>query len=164
MSIKEVAQKYKRLFRSERFQEKWKQFTLPGFEGVAIYDVIYKFKEEVKNDDISIRASSISFYFILALIPSIIFFFSLIPYIPIDRFDEKVLKSISVILPQDVFFIFKNTIKDTVSRQHGGILSINFFLAMFVASNGVNSMMKAFDKMNNIIANLLSNLTCSMRF
>ena len=122
MSIKEVAQKYKRLFRSERFQEKWKQFTLPGFEGVAIYDVIYKFKEEVKNDDISIRASSISFYFILALIPSIIFFFSLIPYIPIDRFDEKVLKSISVILPQDVFFIFKNTIKDTVSRQHGGIL------------------------------------------
>ncbi|MDB5227309.1 MAG: ribonuclease [Bacteroidota bacterium] len=123
--------------------------TLPGFEGIPIYDVILRFREEVKKDDLSIRASSISFYFILALFPSIIFFFSLIPYIPIKHFDQTVMKALKDILPLGAFLILKATIQDIVSVQRGGLVSINFFLALFVASNGVNSMMKTFDKMND---------------
>lgn len=149
MSIQNKTKKYKRLVRSERFQDRLKRITMPGLEGVPIYDVMQRFQYEVKNDDLSIRASSISFYFILALFPSILFFFSLIPYVPINHFDLIIMKGLKGILPNGVFIILKNTITDIVSRQHGGVVSINFFLALFVASNGVNSMMKAFDKMNN---------------
>jgi len=148
MAIKNNIKKYKRLIRSDSFQSKLKKITLPGFEGIPVYDVIQQFKEEVKNDDLSIRASSISFYFILALLPSIIFFFSVIPYLPIENVDEKIIHGLRSILPNSAFSILETTIRDIVSIQNGGILSINFFLAMFVASNGVNSMMKAFDKMN----------------
>jgi membrane protein len=59
------------------------------------------------------------------------------------------MKAIKTAVPNGVYVILENSIRDVVSRQHGGVLSINFFLAMFVASNGVNSMMRAFDKMNN---------------
>ena len=149
MSIQDTTEKYKRLVRSERFQDRMKRLTLPGFEGIPVYDVIQKFREEVKNDDLSIRASSISFYFILALFPSIIFFFSMIPYVPIKHFDMIILNGLKVVLPNGVFVILEHTIKDIVSIQHGGVLSVNFILAMFVASNGVNSMMKTFDKMNH---------------
>jgi membrane protein len=149
MSLQQQTEKYKRLVRSERFQDRLKRITLPGFEGIPLYNVIQEFRAEVKNDDLSIRASSISFYFILALFPSILFFFSLIPYVPIDHFDVSIMKAIKTALPAGAYIILENTIKDIVSRQHGGVVSINFFLAMFVASNGVNSMMKAFDKMNN---------------
>ncbi|HQD13419.1 MAG TPA: hypothetical protein PLW43_10775, partial [Chitinophagales bacterium] len=83
MSIQDKTKKYRRLVRSERFRDRLKRITLPGFEGIPVYDVALKFREEIQNDVLSIRASSISFYFILALFPSIIFFFSLIPYIPI---------------------------------------------------------------------------------
>ncbi|HRH56542.1 MAG: YihY/virulence factor BrkB family protein [Chitinophagales bacterium] len=148
MSIQEKTEKYKRLVRSERFQDRMKKMTLPGFEGIAVYDVVQRFKQEVKDDDLSIRASSISFYFILALFPSIIFFFSLIPYVPIEHFDDKIMNGLKSILPNGIFIILETTIRDIVSIQNGGIVSINFFLAMFVASNGVNSMMKAFDKVN----------------
>ena len=148
MSIQDKTEKYKRLVRSERFQDRLKRMTLPGFENIPVYDVVQKFREEVKNDDLSIRASSISFYFILALFPSIIFFFSLIPYVPIQHFDILILKGLKSILPNGAYTLLQYTITDIISRQHGGIVSINFFLAMFVASNGVNSMMKAFDKMN----------------
>lgn len=149
MSIQQKTEKYKRLVRSERFQERLKRMTIPGFEGIPVYDVAIKFKEEVSNDDLSIRASSISFYFILALFPSIIFFFSLIPYVPIQHFDINVMNALKDILPLDVYFVLESTIRDIVSIQRGGLVSINFFLALFVASNGVNSMMKAFDKMNH---------------
>ncbi len=148
MSIQKKTEKYKRLVRSERFQERIKHITIPGFEGIPVYDVVMRFREEIRNDDLSVRASSISFYFILALLPTIIFFFSLIPYVPIKNFDQIILNGLQVVLPHGVFIILENTIRDIVSIQHGGMLSINFILAMFVASNGVNSMMKTFDKMN----------------
>ncbi|HRG36650.1 MAG: YihY/virulence factor BrkB family protein [Chitinophagales bacterium] len=149
MSIQKKTEKYKRLIRSEKFQDKLRNISIPGFEGIPIYDVFVKFKEEIKNDDLSIRASSISFYFILALFPTIIFFFSLIPYVPITNFDEKIMHGLKSVLPINAFIILESTIHNIVSRQHGGVLSINFFLALFVASNGVNSMMKTFDKMNH---------------
>lgn len=148
MSIQKKTEKYKRLVRSERFQDRIKRITLPGFEGIPVYDVAIRFREEIRNDDLSVRASSISFYFILAVLPTIIFFFSLIPYVPIKNFDHIILNGLQVVLPHGVFIILENTIRDIVSIQHGGMLSINFILAMFVASNGVNSMMKTFDKMN----------------
>ncbi len=148
MSLQEQTEKYKRLVRSERFRDRLKKLTLPGFEDIPVYDVILKFREEVKNDDLSIRASSISFFFILALFPGIIFFFSIIPYIPIKHLDESVMKAFKEILPAGGYSMLQHTIKDVISVQHGGLVSINFFLALFVASNGVNSMMKAFDKMN----------------
>jgi len=149
MSIQDKTVKYKRLVRSERFKNRLKQITLPGFEGIPVYDVVQRFKEEVKNDDLSIRASSISFYFILALFPTIIFFFSMIPYVPIKHFDAIILNGLKVVVPNGVFIILETTIRDIVSIQHGGVLSINFVLAMFVASNGVNSMMRTFDKLNH---------------
>ncbi|MEN9449138.1 MAG: hypothetical protein RJA25_2428 [Bacteroidota bacterium] len=148
MSLSKRTEKYKRLVKSERFQDKLKRITLPGFEGIPIYDVVQRFREEIKRDDLSIRASSISYYFILALFPTIIFFFSLVPYIPIRNLDTSIMHGFQIILPNRAFLILESTISDIISIQHGGILSINFFLAMFVASNGVNSMMKTFDKMN----------------
>ena len=149
MSIQDKTKKYRRLVRSERFRDRLKRITLPGFEGIPVYDVALKFREEIQNDVLSIRASSISFYFILALFPSIIFFFSLIPYIPIRNFDIVLMNGLKSILPAGVYPILETTIRDIVSIQRGGLLSINFFLALFVASNGVKSMMRAFDKMNH---------------
>lgn len=149
MSLKQQTKKYKRLVKSERFQDRLKKITLPGFEGIPVYDVAIKFKEEVQNDVLSIRASSISYFFILALFPSIIFFFSLIPYIPIKNFDLTLMNALKTILPLGVYEVLESTIRDIVSVQRGGLVSINFFLALFISSNGVKSMMRAFDKMNH---------------
>ena len=148
MSLQQQTEKYRRLVRSERFRDRLKRMSFPGFEGIPVYDVFLKFREEIKEDGLSIRASSISYFFILALFPSIIFFFSLIPYVPIDHFDSKILNGLKGILPIGIFSILETTIHDIVSVQRGGLVSINFFLALFVASNGVNSIMRAFDKMN----------------
>ncbi|MFN8281848.1 MAG: YihY/virulence factor BrkB family protein [Chitinophagales bacterium] len=149
MSIQQKTEKYRRLLRSERFQDRLKKMTFPGFEGIPVYDVAQRFKAEIKEDALSVRASSISYFFILALFPSIIFFFSLIPYVPIAHFDLLVMKGLKDLLPNGIYLILETTIRDIVSVQRGGLVSINFFLAVFVASNGVNSMMRAFDKMNH---------------
>ena len=114
MSLSKRTEKYKRLVKSERFQDKLKRITLPGFEGIPIYDVVQRFREEIKRDDLSIRASSISYYFILALFPTIIFFFSLVPYIPIRNLDTSIMHGFQIILPNRSFLILESTISDII--------------------------------------------------
>ena len=127
---------------------KWNKVILPGFEGIPLSDVFSKLREELQKDALSMRAASVSFFFILAIFPSIIFFFSLIPYIPVDDFDIALMGYLRRILPGGIFGVLENTIQDIVSIQRGGLTSINFFLAAIFSSNGVSSMMQAFDKAN----------------
>jgi membrane protein len=128
--------------------EKIRSLVLPGFEGVSLNDVAVKLREEIQKDALSVRAASVSFFFILALFPSIIFFFSLIPYLPVDNFDVTLMTYLSRILPEGVYGVLESTIEDIVSIQRGGLTSFNFLLALIFSSNGVSSMMQAFDKMN----------------
>lgn len=136
------------LVKSAHFQERMKQITLPGFEGIPLYDVAKKFREEIKQDAIAVRASSMSYFFILAIFPSIIFFFSLIPYIPITNFNVVLMQYLSEIMPSGVFNVLESTIVDIVSVQRGGLTSVNLFLAFIFSSSGVSSMLQAFEKIN----------------
>jgi membrane protein len=128
--------------------EKIKSLVLPGFEGISLIDVAEKLREEIQKDALSVRAASVSFFFILAIFPSIIFFFSLIPYLPVENFDITLMTYLSRILPEGVYGVLESTIEDIVSIQRGGLTSFNFLLALIFSSNGVSSMIQAFDKMN----------------
>ncbi len=63
-----------------------KKITIPGFDGLPLYDVGQFFFQGISKGSIAPRASSIAFSFFLALFPMIIVFFTLIPFIPIRRF------------------------------------------------------------------------------
>ena len=126
-----------------------KTVTFPGLEGVPLYEVIKSFREEIKNDAINIRAAFIAYFSILALFPSIIFFFTIIPYFPIPNLDKVLMNLLMEIMPEGIFSILQTTIEDILKIQRGGLLSINFFLAIIFSTNGVNSIMSAFDKINH---------------
>lgn len=125
-----------------------RSLVLPGFEGVPLWDVVLKFREEIQDDALALRAASVSYFFIIAIFPTIIFFFSLIPYIPVQDFDIVLMRYMQQAMPPSVFLVLENTIQDIVSIQRGGLTSLNFILAFIFSSNGVSSMMQAFDKMN----------------
>jgi len=125
-----------------------KKITLPGFEHIPLYDVVIMFREEIKEDALNVRASSISYYFILALFPTVFFFFTLLAYIPVKDFDIVFLELMRDVFPEVVFKALESTINDIVGKQRVGLLSLNFLLTFLFASGGVMSMMQAFDKIN----------------
>ncbi|MEY4927873.1 MAG: hypothetical protein RI894_2309 [Bacteroidota bacterium] len=126
------------------FVEKAKRFTLPGFAGIAVYDIILMFRNEVKQDLLLLRAGALTFNFMMSLFPSIIFFFTLLPYIPIDNLDERILDFF--LLPKNASVFISKTIHDLVHIKRGGLLSTGFLLAIFFSSNGIMSMQRAFDR------------------
>ncbi len=123
-----------------------RKISLPGFEGMYLYEVGDFFLQRLKEGELQTRARAIAFSFFLALFPTIIFIFTLIPYIPIPAFPEKLLLLIKEFLPSSTYEAAKGTIEDIVLHQRGGLLSFGFIFAIFVSSDGVLALMSWFNR------------------
>ena len=77
---------------------------------------------------------------------AIIFVFTLIPYIPINNFQEQLLDFVELILPNNAYLAVESTLLDIVKNQNSGLLSVGFLLATFFSTNGMSTLMLAFNK------------------
>lgn len=129
---------------------KSKHWYLPGFEGVPLYDVLKFFYNQVKTIGLTERASAVSYNFIMAIPPSFLFLFTLIPNLPfISKRSLKLqLHSlITDIVPAKGYNT--NIIKFVDSFIDGnkiGLLSFGLILALFFASNAMMGLMRSFNK------------------
>lgn len=122
-----------------------KKIVIPGFDGIPLYDVLDFFIKGIMQNSLTTRASSLAFRFFLALFPFIIFLVSIIPYIPVDNFHSELLNLLEQVLPGDSYDMAEATINDLVNKKHNTLLSFGFIFAFYLASNGVNSMITAFN-------------------
>ena len=130
-----------------------KKIKLLGFSGLSIYDVTRFFWKGLMEGAITTRASSLAFNFFLAFFPLIIVFFTLIPYIPIAGLQETLMELLSVVLPPSTNEVTFNTLDDIINNPRGGLLSIGFILALYFSTNGINSLIEAFNASYHISEN-----------
>ncbi|WP_276362186.1 YihY/virulence factor BrkB family protein [Daejeonella sp. H1SJ63] len=123
-----------------------KILILPGFSPLPLYTVATFFFQEIGKDELINKASSLSYNFMLAIFPAIIFLFTLIPYVPIDNFQNQLLTLIALILPAEAYIAVRSTLVDIVSNQNSKLLSFGFLLALIFSTNGVHTLMEAFNK------------------
>ena len=123
-----------------------KRLVLPGFEGIPLHDVILFFSRGLVKGSLNTRATSLAFKFFLAIFPGLIFLITLIPYIPIDNFQVEMLALLKDILPQSAYETTASTFEDLIKNQRGGLLSFGFLTALYLATNGISAMIKAFNK------------------
>lgn len=128
------------------FIEWTKVMILPGFSPLPLYTVASFFFQEIGKDELINKASSLAYNFMLAIFPAIIFIFTLIPYIPIDHFQDQLMNLIALVLPIEAYDAVKSTLLDIVSNQNSKLLSFGFAFALIFATNGVHTLMQAFNK------------------
>lgn len=128
-----------------------KRVSLPGFEHMPIYDVARFFWKGIVEGSLTMRASAVSFSFFLALFPTIIFVFTLIPYIPIHNFQEELMGLLKSFMPKDAYQATEETIFDIVTNQRGGLLSIGFISALFFSTNGFDALITAFNNTYHVL-------------
>lgn len=116
-----------------------------GFSGLSLYDVAIFFWKGLMEGAITTRASSLAFNFFLAFFPSIIVLFTLIPYIPIDGLQVTLMELIATVLPPSTNEATFATLDDIINNPRGGLLSIGFILALYFSTNGINSLIEAFN-------------------
>ena len=129
---------------------KTKQLYLPGFEGVPLYDVIKFFLKQVKTVGLTERASAIAYNFIMAIPPSFLFLFTLVPHLPFisKKSIKKELHSLILdIIPAKVHNQYLIKFVDSfLDDAKIGLLSFGFILALFFASNAMMGLMRSFNK------------------
>ena len=128
------------------FIEWTKVLVLPGFSPLPLFTVASFFFQEIGKDELINKASSLSYNFMLAIFPAIIFLFTLIPYIPIDNFQDQLMNLIALILPAEAYAAVNTTLLDIVENQNSKLLSFGFVFALIFATNGVHTLMVAFNK------------------
>jgi len=125
-----------------------KKIRLPGFYGIPLYDVIIFFYKQVRRVGLTERTSAISFNFIMAIPPMIIFLFTLIPYLPISQaLINQLYELIREIIPGEKNYTpIIDFLNDFLTNQRYGLLSIGFIVALYYSSNAMAGIMRAFDK------------------
>jgi membrane protein len=126
-----------------------RNIVLPGFEGVPLWYVLRFFIIQLNNEVVTLRASAVAFNSFLALVPSLIFLFTLIPYFPIDNLEEQAMLFLESYMPDQAFATIEGTVRDILVQQRTGLLSLGFLFSIYFATNGVYSLLDAFNQGNS---------------
>lgn len=133
-----------------------KKVRFEKYENVSLYKILKIFINNLMNDEILDRANGVAFNFILAIFPAFIFLFTLIPYV--TKFFPQI--NISIIMqflgdqiPPSMYEVVSSTLLDIISIQRGGLLSLGFFFSLYLSTNGMIALMRAFNACYRTIEN-----------
>lgn len=134
---------------SLRHSRSWmKRIRFKQYYNLSLYAFVRIFWRNINEDEILDRANGVAFNFILAIFPFVIFLFALIPYISAyfpEISKESILVFMSELMPPSIFEVVSDTVVDIVSNQRGGLLTFGVVFALFLATNGMLSLMRAFN-------------------
>ncbi len=122
-----------------------RRIILPGFDGLPLFFVLQFFFKGLFEGRLTLRASAISFDFFLSLFPSFLFFFTIIPFVPISGFQPELLLTLEGVIPSTLWVYVSSTLEDIIIRPRSDLLSLGFILALVFSTNGINSVIEGFN-------------------
>ncbi len=139
-----IIQRLRRSTLARKLSRFSRRFVLPGFGGLTLYQVFRFLITGLKKGRITIRASAISFSILLAFPPLLIVLLSLIPFVPIENFQENLFSYISHLMPLDTFHSIEKTLDDLIHQKKQTLFSISFLLTIIYATNAFLGLLEGF--------------------
>jgi len=137
-----------------------RKVRFPGTK-LPFLDVVIDFLKLFTKGRTVDRAAGVAFNFFLALFPLILFFFTLIPYIPIPHLYERVMMVLDdFLLPSGTLDYVKETIDGIMNQPHDGLLSLSIILCLIFGSSGIVAFFNGF---RNVYANFLTDKGLDMK-
>nr|WP_315148995.1 YihY/virulence factor BrkB family protein [uncultured Flavobacterium sp.] len=128
-----------------------KKVKLRSMEGLPLYDLLELYVIGIIDGGLSYHASSIAFSFFMALFPFALFILNLIPFIPIDGFQQDFLRFVKEGVPPNTYDAIYKIISDILNNSHSGLLSTGFILSIFLMANGLNGILGGFEFSKHVL-------------
>lgn len=125
--------------------------SLPGNRGVPIYDVLRFFLVGIFNGDLNQRAKGLAYSFLTAIPPLLIFFFTLVAYLPVDGLQDELLMELGGILPEGMMRPISSTVNDIMGHRHGTLLSVGFVSSVMLAASGLMGVISSLNFANRSV-------------
>lgn len=129
------------------------KIKLPWLQGLSLYDLLELYVLGIVKGAFSYRAGAIAFSFFMALFPFALFILNLIPFIPIEGFQDDFLKFVEEGVPPNTFEAIRSIIDDILNNSYRGLISWGFILSIFLMSNGMNAILGGFETSYHISIN-----------
>jgi membrane protein len=133
-----------------RLGERCKHITLPGFEGVPLYDAIWFFIRGLQKGSLNTRAASIAFNFLLAIGPGIVFLLAMIPYLPITNIQQELFEAMNDVLPKNSYLAMESLLQE-IFQKRSGLPVFGLLVSLFFAQKGIHGMIEAFNVSSHTI-------------
>ena len=97
--------------------------------------------QRINEDDVFGRAAQLSYYFLLALFPLLLFLISLLGYLAQQgtEFRNTLLVYVSAVMPPSAAGLVRTTLDEISAARGGGKLSLGLLAALWAASNGMGA-------------------------
>lgn len=128
-----------------------KRIKLSWLQDLSLYDLLELYIIGIIESGFSYHASSIAFSFFMALFPFALFILNLIPYIPIEGFQEDFLQFVEEGVPPNTYDAIANIINDILHNSHSGLLSTGFILSIFLMANGLSGILGGFESSRHVL-------------
>ena len=123
-----------------------KKVKIPGLEGMNLFDLMEMYVSGIIKGALTSRAGSIAFSFFIALFPLALFVLTLIPFVPIEGFQDDFMSLIFQIMPsKEASDAVAHVLNDIATNKYGELLSFGFLLSIFLMTNGVNAVLSGFE-------------------
>src|ERR687889_2697309 len=116
----------------------FKSMSLGGLSWKELGRRVYA---ETTDDDVTGRAAQLSYYFLLALFPALLFLTSLLGYFAGEdsQLRSNLFGYLSAVLPGEASKLIADTVNDVTQASGGGKLSFGIFATFWAASNGMGA-------------------------
>lgn len=94
-------------------------------------------KREVERDAVFNGAAALAYYLMLAVFPGVIFFLSLLPYLPIENLQDTIMRFIESSLPGDASSVFSGVVAEITTQTKGGLLTFGLLGTIWAATSGL---------------------------
>ena len=88
-------------------------------------------------DDCLGKAAQLSYAFLFALFPFLLFVTTLLGYLPLPTLMEEIMTLLAVVLPGEALHLIQDNIRTLVTTQHGGLLSFGILAALWTAASAI---------------------------
>lgn len=96
------------------------------------------------QDDAGGLAAQLAYYFLLSLFPLLIFLVTLLDYLPFTQGD--LMSFIAQYAPGETTEIINKNLNEIMGKHNGGLLSLGIIGTLWPASNGINAIVRAFNR------------------
>lgn len=126
---------------------KSKEISLPGFEGIPLYDVASFFLKQTQQIGLNERAAAIAFDFLMAVPPMAIFLFTLLANAPDSQrlYSEALILARQFSMNDDTYALIKS-VMDDFFKPDSKLISLGLLAAIYFSSNAMITIMRTFNK------------------
>lgn len=127
------------------------KIKLPWLQGLSLYDLLELYGLGIVESALTYHASAIAFSFFMALFPFALYILNLIPYIPIEGFQDDFLLFVKEGVPPNTYDAIYKIINDILNNSHSGLMSYGFLLSILLMANGLNGILGGFESSRHVL-------------